>query len=316
VREATLGNRSCTSAGRSTKIRTARTNVPPDSRTSSTALIRGPSAGFRQRTRVAALLALTHVKRQRRAFWHHCGNARCLGDMARPIRCRSSAFWRFRAEHRPREQGGGRGADPKSSAMAQIDGWTSAAGIFLAGRRRDLEVGRGQVSIVPRPRSNGRLRLNPRLINLENEATGARAISPDGAIRHAEDPRDRSSTLRLHVGGGREIPNRSALERRSSEPAACNPVKLNCAQPPQSSNRSPAIPRMRPRSRRLRAARDRWLFSPEPMAAPGTGWQCGGRAIRLTRCSRCAGGVRDTAHRERGRAEAVSRHKSPARVAL
>ena len=219
VRAATLGELDrAHRAGRSTKIRAARTNVPSGlARVIDRALDPRPERRFQTADALAAALrALTRVARRRRAV---------LAAIAATL----AALVTWRAWPAPPPVIGvlafqSLSPDPESeavavgltaeviSSLAQIDGLTirSLVSSSQARERRDLVVGRDAgvdfVLAADVLVSNGRLRLNPRLINLANDGVWApRAIERAGGdVFGTLDELALSlvNELRLQVGGG------------------------------------------------------------------------------------------------------------------
>ena len=234
VHETTLGELDrAHRAGRRTKIRVARTNVPSGlARVIDRALDPRPERRFQTADALAAALrALTRVTRRRRAVL--AAVAATLAALVTwsawpdpPPVIGVLAFQSLSTDPESEAVAEGLTAEVISS-LAQIDGWTirSLVSSSQAGERRDLEVGRDAgvdfVLAADVLVSNGRLRLNPRLINLENDArVGAasdrarrrrrvrhtRRTRPIARERVAPRSRRRSTALPHRSGARADVP--------------------------------------------------------------------------------------------------------------
>ncbi len=205
-------------AGSRTKIRAARTNVPSGlARVIDRALDPRPDRRFQTADALAAALrALTSATRRRRAVL-----AAVAATLAALVTWRAwpdppAVIGVLAFQNLSNDPGSETVAEGLTfevlSSLAQIDGWTirSLASSDQTGERRDLGVGRQagvdfvlDASVLV---SNGRLRLNARLINLNSEGdVWARSFErPDGDVFATIDDLARSlvNQLRLEVGSG------------------------------------------------------------------------------------------------------------------
>jgi len=221
VHETTLGElHRAHQAGRRTKIRVARTTVPTGlARVIDRALDPRPERRFQTADALAAALrALTRATRWRRAVLAAVAvTLVALGTWSAwpnpPPVIGVLAFQSLSPDPESEAVAVGLTAEVISS-LAQIDGLTirSLVSSSQARERRDLVVGRDAgvdfVLAADVLVSNGRLRLNPRLINLENDGdvwAPPRAIELAGAdVFGTLDELALSlvNQLRLEVGGG------------------------------------------------------------------------------------------------------------------